>query len=127
MPAIFEEIRRDVWTSSKFAGTLTLRKSLKEIVDTLNAHYEPKTFVIEECFQFHRRNQGTNELITDCVSELHRLASCCQFEAYLDDALRDQFVCSILSNAKETAISREAHICHGHTGNTEQGKGREEC
>ena len=51
-------------------------------------------------------------------------------EAYLDKALRDHFVCGILSeaiNTKETATSREAHFCHNHTGITEQGKGRKEC
>ena len=76
-------------------------KSLEEIADTLKAHYEPKTLVIAKRFHFHRRNQGSNESIADYVAELCRLASHCQFEAYLNEMLRDHFICGILSEAMQ--------------------------
>ena len=79
-------------------------KSLEEIVDTLKAHYEPKPLVIAERFHFHGRNQGTNESIADYVAELRRLASRCQFEAYLEEALRDRFVCGVLSEATQRRL-----------------------
>ena len=79
-------------------------KSLEEIVDTMKAHYKPKPPVIVERFHFHRRNQGSHESIVDYVAELRRLASLCQFEAYLDKALCDCFVCGILSEATQRIL-----------------------
>ena len=79
-------------------------KSLEEIVDTLKARYEPKPLVIAERFHFHQRYQGNNESVADYVAELHCLASRCQFEAYLDEALRDPFVWGILSDATQRRL-----------------------
>ena len=44
--------------------------SFKELTETLQAHYEPKTSIIAERFHFHKRSQHTGESITDFVAEL---------------------------------------------------------
>ena len=72
--------------------TLPKDKTLDEIVDVLTKHYEPKTLVIAEGFQFHRRNQAVGESVAEYIAELRRLTRHCEFGAYLDDALRDRFV-----------------------------------
>ena len=77
--------------------TLPKDKTLDEIVDVLTKHYEPKTLVIAECFQFHRRNQAVGESVAEYVAGLRRLTRHCEFGAYLDDALRDRFVCGLRS------------------------------
>ena len=55
-------------------------------------------------FHFHRRNQGSHESIADYVVELRRFASRCQFEEYLDEALRDHFVCGIVIEAMQRRL-----------------------
>ena len=47
------------------APTLPKDKTLDEIVDVLTKHFEPKTLVIAERFQFHRRNQATGESVAE--------------------------------------------------------------
>ena len=74
----------------------TLRdKTLDE--NALMKHYEPKTQVIAECFQFYRRNQVVGKLVVQYVAELRRSTKHGEFGTYLDDALRDCFVCSLWS------------------------------
>ena len=51
----------------------TKDKTLDEIVDVLTKHYEPKTLVIAERFQFHRRNQAVGESVVEYVAGLRRL------------------------------------------------------
>ena len=79
------------------APTLPKDKTLDEIVNVLTKHYEPKTLVIAERFQFHRRNQAVSESVAEYVAGLRRLTRQCEFGAYLDDAFRDRFVCGLRS------------------------------
>ena len=75
--------------------------SFDEIADVLLKHYEPKPLVISERFNFNRRQQGANEKIADYVAELRRLSAHCEFGTFLDDALRDRFVCGLRSEAMQ--------------------------
>ena len=84
--------------------------SFKELTKTLQAHYEPKTSIIAERFHFHKRSQHTGECITDFVAELHRLAARCKFEGYLDDALRDRFVCRLRNEAIQRSLLAEKEL-----------------
>ena len=81
------------------APTLPKEKTLDEIVDTLKQHYEPKPVVIAERFRFHRRQQAAGETVKDYVAELRRLATHCEFGSFLNEALRDRFVCGLRSEA----------------------------
>ena len=71
-------------------------KSNDELKTVLKAHYEPKPIIIAERFHFHKRNQNPTESIAEFVAELKRLAGTCEFGQYLNDALRDRFVCGLL-------------------------------
>jgi len=55
--------------------------------------------VISECYNFNRRQQAANESVADYVAELRRLSAHCEFRTFLDDALRDRFVCGLRSEA----------------------------
>ena len=80
---------------SLVAPASPMSKTFAELTETLKNHYEPKSSIIAERFHFHKRSQRTGESIVDFVAELPRLAARCKFEAYLDDALRDRFVCGL--------------------------------
>ena len=79
-------------------------KSFAELAKTLRRHFDPKPLVIAERFHFHRRNQASGESISEYVAELRRLATHCEFGDYLQQALRDRFVCGIRHENTQTII-----------------------
>ena len=72
-----------------------MSKSYDELVTKLREHFEPKTVIIAERFQFHKRNQRAAENIAEYLAELRRLAARCEFGASLNKVLRDRFVCGL--------------------------------
>ena len=73
-------------------------QTYKKLTDTLTAHYAPKPLVIAERFRFYNRDQSETESVNVYVAELRRLASTCDFNAFLGEALRDRFVCGLHAN-----------------------------
>ena len=67
---------------------------MKELLVT---NYSPKTILIAESFKFHRQNQHESETVAQFVVELKRLALKCEFETFLEDALRDRLFCGLKS------------------------------
>ena len=67
----------------------------EKLKDTLKYHFKPVSIIIDERFHFHRRNQTSGESVSQYLVELRRLASTCEFGAFLDEALRDRFVCGL--------------------------------
>ena len=77
-----------------------------------------------ERYHFHKRDQAARETSAEYEAALRNLATHCEFEGYLEQALRDRFVCGIrneairrrllaekelkLSKALEQALSMEA-------------------
>ena len=66
--------------------------TLDAVKQHLRNYFRLPTVEIAERFKFFKRNQKEQESATDYMSELHRLAKTCNFGAYLDTALQDQFV-----------------------------------
>ena len=94
--------------SNLFAPSMPASKTLAEIVGALKGHYEPKPIVISERFNFHRRQQERTETVVQYVAELRKLAVHCQFGPYLEEALRDRFVCGLRSKAvQKKLLARE--------------------
>ena len=85
-------------------------KTFDEITAVLLKHFEPKPLVISERFHFNRRQQGANESVADYVAELRRLTAHCEFGTFLDDALRDRFVCGLRSEATQKKLLVEASL-----------------
>ncbi|XP_060799470.1 uncharacterized protein K02A2.6-like [Neoarius graeffei] len=82
-------------------------KSYEDIVTVLKDHFTPKPLVIAERFRFHKRNQGEGETIAQYVAVLKRLSEHCEFGAYLEDALRDRFVCGLKCEAVQKRLLTE--------------------
>lgn len=72
-------------------------KTYQDLVGLLEKHYVPETNFIAERCKFHVRNQKENETISEYVASLRKLASTCKFGAFLEEALRDRFVCGVKS------------------------------
>ena len=85
-------------------------KTFKELVDTLKSHYEPKPLTIAERFHFHRRAQRTYESVKEFAAELRRLSTHCEFGTYLDEALRDRFVCGLGSETTQKRLLTESEL-----------------
>ena len=77
------------------APTKPSEKSFAQLKELLKKHYEPTRIVIAERFCFHRRSQQSGESIAQCMAELRKLATLCEFAGYLEEALRNRFVCGI--------------------------------
>ena len=85
-------------------------KTFEELVETLKSHYEPKPLTIAERFHFHRRAQLTGESVKEFAAELRSLATHCEFGTYLDDALRDRFVCGLGSETMQKRLLTESDL-----------------
>jgi len=100
-------------TYSLLRNLLAPEKPQEQTMDTLSTtlkdHFQPKPLVIAERFYFHSRRQGPTETIAQYMAELRRLATHCDFGAYLNDALCDHLVCG-LSNAKRHFFRRSFNV-----------------
>ena len=61
-------------------------------------------------FYFHRQDQDTNKSIAEYVAELRKLAAPCKFGDYLNEALRDRFVCGLRSKSTQERLLSEVDL-----------------
>ena len=66
-----------------------------ELIEVLQKHYEPKPLVIAERFHFHKRDQKEGETVSDYSAALKKASERCEFKGFLEEALRDRFVCGL--------------------------------
>ncbi|XP_070389115.1 uncharacterized protein [Dermacentor albipictus] len=85
-------------------------KSLSELREVLSKHLSPKPSVIAERAKFYRAVQGETQTIAQFVEEIRRLAQTCDFGSFLDDALRDKFVCGM----RQIDIQRQLFVEDKH-------------
>ena len=76
----------------------------------MKSHFEPTPSVIAERYRFHRREQASGESIAAYVAELRKLTANCKFEDttdFLEESLRDRFVCGLRSESTRKLLFRE--------------------
>ena len=66
--------------------------------------------VISERYNFHIRKQSPTESTSEYVAELRRLASTCDFGAFLDEALRDRLVCGMRNEGARRKLLTESKL-----------------
>ena len=93
---------------SLIAPTLPSDKTIDELYQTLKRHVQPTDSVISRRARFYTRKQKDTESVTDFVAELKLLAAECEFDAFLDQALRDIFAIGIEDRETEKAERSEA-------------------
>ena len=85
-------------------------KTYKELVEILSQHLSPKPLVIAERFRFHKREQLEGESVSTYLAQLRRFAEHCNFGDYLNDALRDRFVCGLRAGSIQKRLLAEAKL-----------------
>ncbi len=63
------------------------------LTNALSLHFKPKPILIAERFRFYKRQNQQDETVSEYILALKKLVSTCKFGQFLNDALRDQFVC----------------------------------
>lgn len=66
--------------------------SLQQMSVALSKHFQPRPLIIMETFHFLQRLQQPNETAAQYLAALRQLAINCEFDTYLERALRDKFV-----------------------------------
>jgi hypothetical protein len=77
-------------------------RTYAQLKTLLNNHYSPAPITIAERHRFWTAQQGENEKVADYVVCLKKLASTCQFGAFLDEALRDRLVSGLNQKMSRT-------------------------
>ena len=81
-----------------------------DLVKVMKDHLKPKPIVIAERFKFHRRDQQDKENVAQYLAKLRRLTEQCDFKEYLEEALRDRFVCGLRSVAIQRRLLAEEDL-----------------
>ncbi|XP_077863505.1 uncharacterized protein LOC144347283, partial [Saccoglossus kowalevskii] len=79
-------------------------KPFSELVEILNTNYNPRPLTIAERFKFHGRNQLVGESVAKFLAELRHLAEKCEFGTFLNEALRDRFVCGMRDSVTQKKL-----------------------
>uniref|UniRef100_A0A1X7SIH3 Retrotransposon gag domain-containing protein n=1 Tax=Amphimedon queenslandica TaxID=400682 RepID=A0A1X7SIH3_AMPQE len=89
--------------SSLLAPAKPSEKTVDELLEVLKAHFSKKRVTIAERYRFYNRSQQAGESAVQYAAELRQLAIHCRFDTFLDQALRDRFVCGL----RDTAAQRK--------------------
>lgn len=84
--------------------------SLKDLINSLSKHLEPKPLIIVEGYHFHKHDQTVEETLVEYIAELRQLATKYKFENSLEDALFDNFVCGVRSESIHQRLLSEAEL-----------------
>ena len=71
---------------------------------------QPKPLIIEERFKFHCKSKSENETVTQCLTELRQFSESCAFGGFLEEALRDRFVCGLRNSVTQRKLLSEADL-----------------
>lgn len=82
----------------------------KVLIKTLTDHYKPQPMVIAERFRFQKKSQQDGENVADFIVALKQLSTHCEFSGYLDEALRDRFVCGLRLEAIQKILLTERDL-----------------
>lgn len=85
-------------------------KTYDELKTVLVNHFGEHGSVIIERFNFYKKNQAVGESIKEYVMALTKLSRTCNFAAFLDEALRDKFVCGMYDEATQKRLLQEKNL-----------------
>ncbi len=94
-------------------------KSFTEISTALRQHFEPKRAVIAERFHFYKRDQASGESVAAFDAVLRNLATHCDFGEFLEQALRDRFVCGLARDSIQRRLLSEINLIYTKAVETE--------
>ena len=72
-------------------------------------HLKPQPILIAKRYKFYTRDQKQDESVSEYIAELRKVSLYCEFKAFVDDALRDKFVCGLKkSNIRRRLLTKKA-------------------
>ena len=81
---------------------------IKEIADELKKQLCPEPTEIAERFKFYERYQQKGETLENYIGNLRELAKFCNFGRFLEDMLRDRYVCGLQNDKiRKRLLSQE--------------------
>ena len=95
---------------SLLAPELPRDKPFDELLGVLRKHLDPQPLLITKRFRFYQRSQKTDESIADYIADLRQLSIKCEFGEFLDQALRDRFVCGVRTESIQKKLLTEADL-----------------
>ncbi|XP_028172425.1 uncharacterized protein K02A2.6-like isoform X2 [Ostrinia furnacalis] len=84
--------------------------TLEEVKQAMLNHLQPSPSFLAERYKFRQRRQCVGENMAVYVSELKKLSRYCEFGTSLDENLRDQFACGIMSDVIRQRLFAEGKI-----------------
>ena len=89
--------------------------SFAQLNESLKSHFEPNKMIVTEHFHVHRRYQSAQETIMEFAVGLRTLSCDCDIGSrFLNDALRDQFVCGLRSETIQSRLLSEENLTLQH-------------
>ncbi|KAL1472150.1 hypothetical protein MTO96_039506 [Rhipicephalus appendiculatus] len=105
--------------------------SYQEVVSALKKHYYPRRSVVSERYHFNQRKQAPQETVAEYVVQLKKLASLCDFGAFLEQALRDRLIAGLHLRRPTLPVAgherQRAHLGPRLQHHYGHGDGRERC
>ena len=98
---------RDILQPKKPAQT-----EIKNIIEELKKHYNPRPSEIVERFKFHSRLRKEGESVATFVAGLRNLSEHCNFRESLEDMLRDRLVCGINNHQIQRRLLAETELTY---------------
>lgn len=85
-------------------------KTFTELKELVKDHVSPKPLKIAERFKFYQRKQLETENVNEFLSQLRKLTEFCEFNTFLNEALKDRFVCGLRSMPIQRKLLTEANL-----------------
>ena len=70
----------------------------------------PKPLIIAERYRFYKRDQKEGESVNEYVAQLRKLSKYCEFNAFLNDALRDKIFCGVRNVHMQKRLLSESEL-----------------
>lgn len=84
--------------------------TFSEIEKVITVHFMPTRNIVAERFKFYKRNQSAGETLSEYIVELKTMATTCEFKLFLNEALRDRFVCGLRESRFQTRLLNEKEL-----------------
>lgn len=70
-------------------------KTFEYVTAIMEKHLQPKPSVLAERYKFRQRQQNEGESVAQYIVVLKKMSKSCDFGTWLEESIRDQFVCGI--------------------------------
>ncbi|XP_072930630.1 uncharacterized protein [Epargyreus clarus] len=85
-------------------------KKFADLILIMQNHLQPKPSLLAERYKFRNRKQSGGETISDYVAVLKKMSKGCAFGTWLEDSLKDQFVCGLNSGTMRQRLFVEEDL-----------------